>query len=79
MVADKDKDRSSSALHGMAEEEEEEESERKGRQVAAHGRSAKDEGGGDAADETSVNSTPGTDSLSSSGPLSPDGTFILPL
>ncbi|GAA5953012.1 hypothetical protein JCM8115_002408 [Rhodotorula mucilaginosa] len=53
----KDEDGSSFALHGTAEEEDD--SETKGRQVAAHGRSTKDEGGGDAAHETSVNSTPG--------------------
>lgn len=56
-VAGKDEeDGSAFALHGTAEDEE---SEMKGRQVAAHGRSTKDEGGGDAAHETSVNSTPG--------------------
>ena len=56
-VADEDEGGSAFALHGTAEEEE---SEMMGRQVAAHGRSAKDEGaGGDAAHETSVNSTPG--------------------
>ena len=56
-LAGKDEDGSSFALHGTAEDEG---SEVKGRQIAAHGRSAKDEGaGGDAAHETSVNSTPG--------------------
>lgn len=56
-VADEDEGGSAFALHGTAEDEE---SEMKGRQVAAHGRSTKDEGGGgDAAHETSVNSTPG--------------------